>query len=495
MSRSPSSIVAASVALILLAGCSSTAQLGNQVDPDAADIEAVSAPETLESVDAAPVGRVPQQKAVAGAPPEAIEGPLAAAEQAFVASAPSSAAPSAPASGAVAYGPGASDQAIRIGAPVPHQSSFLNDNIYQEAERPDFTAVWRVITRAINSSGGILGRRLELTLLKDQPNAEQICTHFTEEEAVIAVVGYVGAAAECLSDAGTVSISHPYSLERNFYHGAPYALSTMGISMRRSTKLYIEGLYQQGFFEGDHKIGLIRWDIPPYPALVNEVVQPMLARYGLRIAEELVITNPDEIHDIPRAQSEGRSGVQVFKAAGIDRVLTLDSGSYILPEFTDYAEAQGYRPRYGMNSLNGGEWDMERKQLKGAMGIGWMPWLDLEPRHAYRHGSEGARRCKDLMDAAGEGKQMATYNEALWTSSICDGVLLLKAAIEAGGGNITAGSIVAGAETLGTSFSSANTVLSRYEPGRIEPVAAVRLIRWFVRCECFRYTSGLLDAG
>lgn len=497
--------LAVSVALACLVGCSSTAQLNAPLDPRAAAIEPVSAPSNLQSLDMTSerpeipsehrdVADDPQAaEAVATPAEEAVSTP---AEEAFVAVAPPS--PPAASEGAqrlADFGPGVTEGVIRVGAPYPNQNDEVNQVLYPEVFRPDFERVWRVVADAINSTGGILGRRLEIVFLPDEPTGEQICTFFTEEEPVIAVAGYESDQGPCLDRAGVVPLPHAYALEPEYYRGAPHALAPLGISQRRVTRLYVDGLYQQGFFEGDHKIGLLRWDTAPYPDLSNKIVKPTLARYGLKLEEEVVLTYPETVEEVPHAQAEGRSGVQTFKRAGVDRVLTLDLGSFILPEFTDYAEAQGYRPRYGMHSLNGGEWDMERKQLKGAMGIGWMPWLDLEPNDAYRHGGEGGRRCRDLMDAAGERRQMDTYNEAIWTAGICDGALLLKAAIEAGGPSITSDSIVAGAESLGTSFASANTLLTRFAPGRHEGVAAIRFLQWFVGCQCFRYTSDLLDAG
>lgn len=488
----------AAATVLLLCACSSTAQLSKPPDPNGAAIEEVVAPETIETLDTKPSKvRTGSPSTMAEVVPRGASDTIAtAAEEAFVAVTPASPpAASVRARHAAEFGPGVTDGAIRIGAPLPHRDDKVNEMIYPETFRPEFERVWRVVADAINATGGILGRRLEVVFLRDAPTGDEICTFFTEEEPVIAVAGYEDGQGPCLDKAGIVPLPAAYSLEADYYRNAPHALAPMGISEWRVTQLYVEGLYQQGFFEGDHKIGLLRWDTPPYPALSNKIVKPTLARYGLELEEEVVLTYPHTIGAIPRAQAEARSGVQTFKRAGVDRLLTLDEGSYILPEFTDYAEAQDYRPRYGLNSFNGGEWNMERKQLKGAMGIGWMPWLDLQPDHAYHYGSDGGRRCRDLMAAAEEGQQMDTFNEAIWTSTICDAALLLKAAVEAGGPSITSDSIVAGAESLGTSFPSANTLLTRFGPGRHEGIAAIRFLRWFVGCQCFRYTSDLLDAG
>lgn len=489
------SIVAGGISLVLLAGCSSTAQVNGDVDPDVAMVEEVAAPQTLESLPpSASTTGIGRKDPTIAAVPEAAEIALRSAESAFVASAPPS--PTTVPRTAMDHGPGVTDRVIRIGAPLIGQEPELFDTLgYDETLRPDFARVWRIVTRAINANGGILGRRLEVVLLPGEPSAEQVCTRFTEEVPVIAVIGHETGAASCLSRAGTASISHTYALEPEDYRRVPHLVAPLGITLQRANRLYIDGLYQQGFFDGDHKIGIIRWDTPGYASLSNKVVRPALARYGLEVEEEVAIHNPETDEQIAQSLAEGWSSVQTFKDAGVDRMLTLDVATYILPHFTKFAKQQEYHPRYGLNSLNGGEWELERDQLEGAMGIGWMPWLDLEPRDAYRHGSEGARRCKDLMVAAGASEEMDTYNEGIWTSSICDGALLLKAAIEAGGPNITADSIVAGVETLGTSFQASNTLMTRFGPGRHEGPAAIRLLRWFTGCQCFRYTSDLFDAG
>ena len=483
------------IAMLLAVGCASTTQLSDAVDPAAEAIDEVAAPETLETFAPADASNAPSNSEVT-ASVEVAPVRVGAAARAFVDAAPNvKPRPSPSAQPAASFGPGVTDRVIRIGAPLRLPVSAYAA-LYPETVRPDFRRVWQVVVNAVNSTGGIMGRRLEPVFLPNQPTPEEICTFFTEEEEVIAVAtDEVPDAARCLGDAGVATLAHAYALWSSDYREAPRAVAALGITYERANQLYIDGLYQQGFFNGDHKIGLIRWDTPEYAQLSEGVVKPALARYGLEIEEEVLISDVMNQSQVSNAQADAVNGAERFKKAGVDRVLTLDNASYILPEFTDYAERQEYYPRYGLNSLIGGEWDMHRNQLKGAVGIGWMPWLDLEPDDAYRHGSDGARRCVDLMVAAGEEDQVDTYNEAIWTSSICDAVLLLKAAVEAGAPSITADSIVWGAESLGTSFQSANTLRTRFGPGRHEGVAAIRFLRWFVGCECFRYTSDLFDAG
>ena len=487
-----------STCLIALAACSSTAQLERPVNPDALAVEEVTAPSTLESYSEQPIPekKSPGKGVPHGSSPAALDD-ATAAEAAFVATVPRPprrAATRQP-PGPPAFGPGVTERVIRVGIPYlgPKEEHF---DVYPELKRPDFKRVWSVVIAAINSAGGVLGRHLQPVFLGPNPTQEEICTYFTEEEEVFAVTGYGTDAGPCLDDAGVLTITHSHLAHPDYYRNAPRSLVPLGISQARAAQLYIDGLHQQGFFDGRRTIGLIRWDTPDIEEAATNVVRPALARYGLKIEEEVVLSWPEQDHETPAtAMAQGRAGVQTFKDAGIDRVLTLDHGSYILPEFTDYAQSQGYHPRYGVDSLNGGEWDTDRRQLKGAVGVGWMPWIDLEPEDAYRYGSEGARRCKDLLEAAGEGEQMDTYNEGVWSSSICDAALLLKAAVEAGGPSITMDSAVAGAESLRTSFHGANTLLTRFAPGRHEGVAAIRFIKWFISCQCFRYTSKLFDAG
>ena len=495
--HSRAAALATATSLLVTAGCASTTRLETPPPAGEVPISQVQAPASLEPVQEQTNGTVTEQGSPdLGTLPQAETDLPNQAEVAFVASAPSTPAPSTKGQGPIEMGPGVTGSVIRVGVPLPDKEVPLVEQLhYEETFRPNFRRVWNIVIRAINSTGGILGRRFEPIFLPGEPNAEAVCTHFTEEQDVVVVTGSETGAAKCLDRAGVVPVSYAYTLRGDTYRESPRLLTPTTIGHERALQLYVDGLLQQRFFDGDTKIGLIRFDTPEWARLSDEVIKPRLARYGLEIEEELRVTYPDEDGELAKAFAEGESGVQVFKAKGIDRVLTLDSGSWILPEFTAMAERQNYYPRYGLNSLNGGEWEMERNQLKGAVGIGWMPWLDLEPQHAYRHGSEGARRCKDLMDAAGASEEMDSYNEGLWTSSICDLALFLKAAVEAGGPSITADSIVAGAERLGTSFKASNTLMTRLGPGRHEGVAAIRFLQWFVGCQCFRYTSGLIDAG
>ena len=486
------------VTAITTSACSSTAQQGAMPNPAASEIKAIEAPSSLETFDPqqATEGATSGDAASMTSVPSASGETASAAESAFVAAAPPTpAAASAGARKAATFGPGVTDHVIRLGIPyLPPKETYYD--IYPELKRPDFKRVWNVVIDAINSTGGVLGRQIEPVFLGPDPTTEETCTYFTEDQEVIAVAGYGMETGPCLDAAGIVSITHSYVVSPDYYRDAPHSLVPLGISQTRAAELYINGLMQQGFFDGHPTIGLIRWDTPEVEDAAVNVVEPMLARHGLEIATEVVLSWPDQKYETEAtAMAQGRAGVRTFKDAGVDRVLTLDVGSYILPEFTDYAQDQDYHPRYGVDSLNGGEWDTNRSQLKGAVGVGWMPWVDLEPEDAYRYGSEGGRRCKDLLDAAGEGAQMDTYNEAVWSSSICDAALLLKASVEAGGPSITNNSVVAGAESLRESFQGANTLLTRFGPGRHEGIAAIRFVKWFTGCQCFRYTSELFDAG
>ncbi|MCY0725891.1 hypothetical protein OVW19_29555, partial [Klebsiella pneumoniae] len=85
-------------------------------------------------------------------------------------------------------------------------------------------------------------------------------------------------------------------------------------------------------------------------------------------------------------------------------------------QFMQYAEAQQFRPRYGLssaNSLSAIQTGVSPNQLRGAIGVGWTPSLDAAEHPGY---STTAQACLDALRADGRRTDdKVALALALWT--------------------------------------------------------------------------------
>jgi hypothetical protein len=176
-------------------------------------------------------------------------------------------------------------------------------------------------------------------------------------------------------------------------------------------------------------------------------------------------------------------------------VLPFDAqGAGIGAFFSETADSQRYYPRYGLNSGVGaqtlhdtGLWPSS--QLRGAMGFGWVPLLDLPfaQNPATGHYANTSRRsCIALMAAHGEDMSSAIVQRQAVAK--CDELRFLKQALEAGGAP-NRQALVVGAHRLRTRFVAGMTFSTFYDAAHHDGVASARDFAYDAGCDCFRYTS------
>lgn len=508
--------VAAVAALFVAAACSSTAQ---DLRPEAATappspLAAVGAtPEPFKgasdvagSTTPEPQKRHPQP--TAGVSRGAASASATAAEE-YVAAAPPASPAAVEASRRAPTGPGVSRDTISFGVRIPRNGWSPSTFGLEPAESltpSERKEMHRVLAAAVNSAGGILGRSVRPVFwefdTRDYSSfaeAQQAaCEYFTREESVFALLGAgLDGLTECMERNGRVTYQPSFTaFDLVLYRRYRHVVGAAAMSLDRQAALYIAGLDAQGFFGARDRVGLVTWDDPVYARVVDRVVYPALTRIGVELAADARVRPPKDEAGYPQAVSEAQTVVERFKSEGINKVLALDHTGSGLQVFMNLAEARDYRPKYGLYSLTGGGQALKakaRKQLHGALGVGWIPLQDIDLEAGLRAAPEATGRCRRLMEA-NDLDLFDDYLSAQMAATACDFWLFLKAAIEAGGPAVTADSAVAGAESLGASFSPAMTFASRFGPGRRDGVAAVRYFRFFTRCDCFRYTSGLYNA-
>lgn len=397
-----------------------------------------------------------------------------------------SSAPGAGAAGAAAAEP------LQIGFEYieAFDASFIGAN----AESTDFGDPVPATTRIVewvNENGGIGGRpvepifhgtRVETTSFAQQ--AQEACAKFAEDNHAFAVVsGFVGGAAglllPCLADHGVALMAQ----DRSTYDDVtmaefPSYLYMVGrMSMTRWAGMYIDGLTEQGYFDGA-TVGVAYFDTPEFRRAMEQV-RPRLAAHGAAAVEEVAISFFADPAGLSGVASQLQSAILRFRTAGVTHVLLVDYAGTLAFLFIPQAESQSYRPRYGFNTANNPglqALNYPPEQLAGSVAVGWNPRDDgvtQDPTNA------AAQFCTDIVGVP-----------RLPTDSLghCDALMTMRAALD-GAATVDVATLRARVERLGSSFESPTSHATFFGPGRHDGPEAVRYYAYDASCRCYLYTT------
>jgi ABC-type branched-subunit amino acid transport system substrate-binding protein len=361
---------------------------------------------------------------------------------------------------------------------------------------PDTREFADAVIADLNKRGGIRGRRVQHVYFGygDGTNfvgeEQASCTLFTEDHDVVAVVGksfgHTDSFLSCLGQAGV-----PYIESGVMQHDAedlrrfPLYFNPANIRLDRAGVLMVDGLAAQGFFVKGARVGLLTFDGAAYDR-ANEALAAALARHGVQLVETAKIG-----HDISVQATEAQQAVLRLKLARADRVLV----RYVNFQFFAHAaEGQGYRPAYGLASdifPDDTQQTSPPDQFHGAKGVGWWPATDVrDPGDPAQLGRTA--RCLKIVREAGVP---TPEGNALRIAQItCETIWLVEEAAARSAG-LDGEQLRVGIEALGNSFVPASTFASRLGPGRHDGAGGLRYFAFDEGCSCFRYTTGVLDAG
>jgi hypothetical protein len=346
--------------------------------------------------------------------------------------------------------------------------------------------------RYLNRHGGIAGRTILpkwgahniANLLGGAQESQQVCAAWSEDAHVFAAVSPIPAGSAlplCMASHHTPYIQDSVSLyfdDTVMQKTAGYFYTPNQPSGARIGKIWVESLARQGYFGRNPRIGLVMLDDPGFHRIADHVIKPALARLGFKVMQEATVG----------ASADVAFGTLKFRSAGIDHVMILDDSSLVGQIWMGQASSQRYRPRYGLNSVNGPLLLSKNEpagQLIGSVGVGWFPDFDVDfaqdpPANA------STRRCRAIMRSIGVSlKDRASEGLAMNT---CDTFWFLKAAIESSTEFSPAGLATAVAG-LGTSYVPAGGFAAKFGPGRPDGAAAARDFEFVASCSCFKYTS------
>jgi hypothetical protein len=404
--------------------------------------------------------------------------------------------------GSFARARGVTATTITIGAAIPTGTGSVAATFgISGAGAVDEAEMWDAVVADVNRSGGLLGRKLVLynhsiDLASYVANPAQtyaeVCADFRDDHKVFAAFVYVAdpSLRDCLARMGSPLVLYGAfsSVPAAAYgeHGGSYLYGPSSITQERQAQLFIESLMARSFTQkwdianggpgiAPVKLGLIHADTPDannlYAAYGRE-----LAKHGWRFSDTVTYSG-----DASTALASTQSTVLKFRAEGITHVFGASAF------FLQYAESQGYRPRYaylpGLGAL--GAANSPARQLKGALTVGWAPTQDVNAAQDPGD-TPGAARCRAVMKTA--GLPLGNRQDLKLMYAVCDAVYSFQAALTTGRQPSVPG-LRGGYEGLGRRFGPAITFAASFGPGHHHGVDFVRDMAYDSGCSCLKYTS------
>lgn len=400
-------------------------------------------------------------------------------------------------------GPGYTENEINIGFQLVVDTEAGFKAVGAGAVAPDEKAIAERMIGWVNKHGGLAGRKVKPIFHTTEilqgtwaSQAEATCSTFTEDNKVIAAItsatGGSDALWACTSKKNTPLVErNSWLWDDQYYTGRPNMLYTPPrMSPDRWIGHWIAGLKNIGFFKGA-KLGLARFDGEPFDRLNTKRLKPALAKAGITLTHEAVLTAPPSVASFGNMGGEISNAIAQMRSKGVTHVIFLQNAG-ILPFFwMPAADAQKWYPKYGLSTadipltLTG---LAPQSQLENAVGVSWMPPIDV-----YLDGDDPARQkrekvCHDILDG----------DPGFHNGTMCDAVLFLKFALDRATALSPSG-LATEVKQMGTTYQSAMTVSSEIQGGPYyDGAAAVRYFGWKDFCEevdgqkygCFKFTTG-----
>lgn len=366
----------------------------------------------------------------------------------------------------------------------------------------DQTAMTKAVLADINASGGVLGRKIipvfhdvktADTSTNPQGAAQSACVAFTEDVRVAAALELVldsRAFAQCMVKHRAFVVSNGLTFtDKSYVQGlSPYFFRLVSPLAERLVSTLLGRLTALNYF--DHwntatggpdktgkapvKVGLFYVDEPATTRVFGDMAT-RLQHMGFAVNK----------YAYARQDSTYENAVLQFKAAGVTHLIG-DNASYVL--LMRQTQAQGYYPRYGLTSYNGSGILLQQtapaSAMAGALGIGWVPTIDVDAAHDP--GSTGTAYSSCLQTMKKHTVDVSTRSALANALGICDGLRVLVQSMQSGGG-FDGPHITSGRGSF--SFESAATFSNNNNAGRIDLPSAVRDLAFDSSCKCFLYLS------
>ncbi|HET6910700.1 MAG TPA: hypothetical protein VFH54_15320 [Mycobacteriales bacterium] len=376
----------------------------------------------------------------------------------------------------------------------------------------------QAVINYINKNGGIAGRKIvpvwqaydATSTGSTASQDEAACANYTQDHHVLAVAdsGLTDTLPACLLKAGVFMaqsgdiISH----DNGFFHQYPNYVDVGTLSEDRFMAEEVQALQRQKWYSpwntttgqaapaGTPKIGVLTINGPWWTRSVNKVLLPDLAKAGHAVAANDVfrVTEPQTTTEEAQTVSDIQGAVLRFRSDGVTHVIFTDPSGVLTLIFSRNAGSQHYYPRYGVSSGSGMQalvtaGDVDSTTLRGAIGVGWAPGLDLQPSAASHYATAATTKCLGIMKQA--GYSFPDVNSQGIALSICDQLFFLADVLNRAAPNLTLNGELNAVAGIGSTFHAAADPLSFVSATRHDALQEGWDMEWNTSCNCARYVG------
>lgn len=366
-----------------------------------------------------------------------------------------------------------------------------------DADAADPLAQARAVAAWINANGGVAGGRplkLRPRVFSSYSRPTSVddratCSEWSSGDKPLVNIDRHASTdilIPCLARAGIATMTNGTTSPavEDFARFPSLLYAPGSVAVDRAQGAYVRGLREAGFFQKGERVGLLVSSHLPQLEIAERALRSALRDAGVTLASEASVS----LEDPASFFASEANAVLRFRRARIQRIVTLDDNGVTVGQFMRGAEAQGYRPLYGVNTISSPAWlaqNASARQLRGALGVGWSPLLDVSAADDPGGGDTRAT-CSSIFSQAGTAQGGRTPFGQYTAMQTCDSLLALRAAL-AGSGRATLDGLRSGIDGLGGSWRSGLSFSTSLSSQRHDGAAGWRLLRFRTECGCFRY--------
>lgn len=405
---------------------------------------------------------------------------------------------------------------IEVGIPYTSNGDAANAALGASAiTRGDEKAGSQATIDEINSRGGINGRELKAVYFAYDAQStktvsqqdQEACAHFTDDHNIAVLLGGGGDVMDaCMKKNGVLVISSGslISPDKTYLDQNPNYIQLGTLSQERMMSDLASTLKRLGYFSGwetlsggpastPAKVGVISLDTPMWSRPLRSTLLPRLAAVGYAVDASNVyeVRAPQTNGEVANTVADIKNASLRFQTDGVTHVIILDATALLTLLFVQNARQQNYYPRYGVNSASGLQplkdtGAADNNDLQGALGLGWLPNIDLSAAAGEKYASDATRRCLEMIERR-TGQTFTSTNAAALAVSKCDMADLMELALTRAGDDLSITNVVRIVEGLGSSFRSPFIPQTFFGPGRHDAVQLGFDIEWNTGCTCTKY--------
>jgi hypothetical protein len=350
-----------------------------------------------------------------------------------------------------------------------------------------------------NNRGGILGHKIDPVFATEDTAStdfnsmlQSICSTFTEDHHVLAVVGagfgYSDILGNCLAKAGIPvvdamrSTGVPDSEQMRAHPG--YVLSGEPELDVYTLAAYTSAV-TDGWLTSKTKLGILNYDCPPAVRVYKNVIKPYLDAQHVEVTEYLASCFSGA-SDIGKAAQDVQQAELKFRANGVTAVAITDIPLVV---FAENAESQHYYPKYLATEGGGAAYEplIPSTQTQNIHTPGWEPTFDLNSTHQLPLSAQ-QRDCLASLKRGGFGSTAVTEYPMYF--GLCGGWhLYLQAMTKAQ--DFAASKVIGVINGLSSSFVSPFMLEGRtsFSPSKHGAPTHYRTELYQSSCACFQYVG------